>query len=125
MLRITKTESGMVKGFPGTDARITVFKGIPYADDPSGENRWRAPQKAKSWEGIRECYAFGPITMQAIPGADPNAFYSKEWNVDPEIPMAEDGSQRSFPSRSTPFCFSLSTKAWAVTIVLTPATLQQ
>ena len=92
MLRITKTETGMVKGFPGTDARITVFKGIPYAADPSGENRWRAPQPAKPWEGIRECYAFGPITMQAIPGKDPNAFYSKEWNVDPEIPMAEDGS---------------------------------
>jgi len=92
MLRITKTESGMVKGFPGTDARITVFKGIPYAADPTGENRWRAPQPAKSWEGIRECYQFGPITMQAIPGLDPNAFYSKEWNVDPEIPMAEEGS---------------------------------
>lgn len=92
MLRVTKTENGMVKGFPGTDARITVYKGIPYAADPSGENRWRAPQPAKNWEGIRECYEFGPITMQAIPGKDPNAFYSKEWNVDPEIPMAEEGS---------------------------------
>ncbi len=92
MLRITKTENGMVKGFPGTDARITVFKGIPYADDPCGENRWRAPQPAKNWEGVRECYQFGPITMQAVPGKDPEAFYSKEWNVDPEIPMGEAGS---------------------------------
>ena len=56
----------MVKGFPGTDARITVFKGIPYADDPCGENRWRAPQPAKNWEGVRECYQFGPILFQRV-----------------------------------------------------------
>ena len=28
--------------------------------------------------------------MQKIPGEDPNAFYSKEWHVDPDIPMGED-----------------------------------
>ena len=90
MLRITKTENGMVKGLPGTDARITVFKGIPYAADTSGKNRWRAPQPAENWEGVRECYEFSPITMQKTPGEDPNAFYSKEWHVDPEVPMGED-----------------------------------
>jgi len=92
MLRITKTENGMVRGFPGTDARITVFKGIPFADNTSGENRWKAPQPAKDWEGIRDCYEFAPITMQQIPGRDPDAFYSKEWHVDPNVPMSEDGS---------------------------------
>ncbi|MBQ1358492.1 MAG: carboxylesterase family protein [Oscillospiraceae bacterium] len=90
MLRVTKTENGMVRGFPGTDARITVFKGIPFADDTSGENRWRAPQPAKNWEGVRDCYEFAPITMQKTPGLDQNAFYSKEWHVDPEVPMGED-----------------------------------
>lgn len=90
MLRIANTESGMVRGCPGTDARITVFKGIPYAASTEGENRWRPPQPAEKWEGIRECLEFGPITMQKIPGEDPNAFYSKEWHVDPEIPMGED-----------------------------------
>ena len=91
MLRITKTENGVVKGFPGTDARITVFKGIPFAADTAGENRWRPPQPAADWEGVRECYDFGPITMQKVPGRDPNAFYSKEWHVDPEVAMSEDG----------------------------------
>ena len=94
MLRVTKTENGMVRGFPGTDARITVFKGIPFADDTSGENRWRAPQPAKNWEGVRDCYEFAPITMQKTPGLDQNAFYSKEWHVDPEVPMGEDSLQR-------------------------------
>ncbi len=92
MLRVAMTESGMVAGTPGTDARITVFKGIPYAADTSGENRWRPPQPPKKWEGIRKCYEFAPITMQRTPGKDPNAFYSKEWHVDPDIPMSEDGS---------------------------------
>ncbi len=91
MLRETKTENGLVRGFPGTDARITVYKGIPFAAPPVGENRWRAPQRAQDWEGVRECYEFGPITMQAVPGKNPDAFYSKEWHVDPEVAMSEDG----------------------------------
>ncbi|MCQ2530766.1 MAG: carboxylesterase family protein [Lachnospiraceae bacterium] len=90
MLRVTKTENGMVRGITGTDARITVFKGIPFADDTSGKNRWRPPQPAKDWEGIRECYEFGPISMQRTPGKDPTAFYAKEWHVDPDVKMGED-----------------------------------
>ena len=103
MLRVTKTESGMVRGFPGTDARITVFKGIPFADDTSGENRWRAPQPPKSWEGVRDCYEFAPITMQAVPGKNPDAFYSKEWHVDPEVQMGENGLALNIwtPAKST------------------------
>ncbi len=90
MLRMTKTESGLVRGVAGNNARITVYKGIPFAADTSGENRWRAPQPVEPWEGIRDCYVFPPITMQKTPGEDRDAFYSKEWHVDPEIPMSED-----------------------------------
>ena len=90
MLRETRIETGFVRGLPGTDARITVYKGIPYALPPVGENRWRSPQPAEPWQGVRECYTFGPINMQRTPGADPNAFYSREWHVDPEVPMSED-----------------------------------
>ena len=103
MLRRTKTLNGPVEGYPGSDARITVYKGIPYAADTSGKNRWRAPQPVENWEGVRRCYEFGPITMQAIPGKDPNAFYSKEWHVDPEVPMGEDGLRLNIwtPAKST------------------------
>ena len=90
MLRETKTENGRVRGVVATDARITVYKGIPFAADTSGENRWRPPQPAKDWEGVRDCSEFGPIPMQRVPGRDPNAFYSKEWHVDPQVPMGED-----------------------------------
>ena len=90
MLRETRTENGLVRGVVGTDARITVYKGIPFAADTSGENRWRPPQPAKDWEGVRLCDDFGPIPVQKTPGEDPDAFYSKEWHVDPEVPMGED-----------------------------------
>ena len=90
MLRTTKTENGLVRGLPAADPRITVFKGIPFAAPPVGELRWRAPQPAANWKGTRTCLEFMPIAMQRIPGENPQAFYAKEWHVEPEVAMAED-----------------------------------
>ena len=92
MLRVAKTESGWVRGIQGSDVRTTVFKGIPFAADPVGENRWRAPQPVEPWGGVRDCIEFAPITVQKVPGINPDAFYSKEWHCDPEVPMDEAGS---------------------------------
>jgi len=89
MLRRTQTENGAVRGIPAADPRITVFKGIPFAAPPVGPLRWRAPQPAADWQGERVCDTFGPISMQEIPGGAPG-FYTREWHVDPEIPMDED-----------------------------------
>jgi len=90
MLRQIKTENGWVKGIPAADPRITAFKGIPFAAPPVGDLRWRAPQPAKDWEGVLECYQFGPMAMQSPVKADPNALYDREWHVDPDHPMSED-----------------------------------
>ena len=90
MIRKAKTENGWVAGIPAADPRITAFKGVPFAAPPVGENRWRAPQPAADWEGVRECYTFAPISVQDVPGLDPDNLYSREWNVDPDIPMSED-----------------------------------
>ena len=90
MLRIVRTENGLVKGIPAADPRITAFKGVPFAAPPVGELRWKAPQPASDWEGIRECYDFAPINMQTPPGLDPMNLYAREWNVDPTIAMSED-----------------------------------
>ncbi len=89
MIRITETENGKVRGLPAADPRITSFKGIPFAAPPTGVNRWRAPQPAENWEGIRDCYAFSPISVQDTPGIGTD-IYCREWHVDPEIPMSED-----------------------------------
>ena len=90
MIRKATVEGGKVVGIPAADPRITAFKGIPFAAPPVGVNRWRAPQPVEAWEGEKECFEFAPISMQSIPGADPDNIYSREWNVDPTIPMSED-----------------------------------
>lgn len=90
MIRKATVEGGRVVGLPAADPRITSFKGIPFAAPPVGANRWRAPQPVIPWEGERECFSFAPISMQHIPGLDLNNIYSREWNVDPTIPMSED-----------------------------------
>ncbi|MBQ3412296.1 MAG: carboxylesterase family protein [Oscillospiraceae bacterium] len=90
MLKVVKTENGWVKGIPAADPRVTAFKGIPFAAPPVGELRWKGPQPAADWEGVRECYTFGPIAMQKYPGLDPDNIYTREWNVDPDLVMSED-----------------------------------
>ena len=89
MIRIAKTENGMVRGLPAADPRVTAFKGIPFASPPVGENRWRAPQPCADWDGVHEAYAFAPISVQDTPGLGTD-IYCREWHVDPEIPMSED-----------------------------------
>lgn len=64
MLRETRIETGIVRGVSGRDHNITSFKGIPFAAPPVGENRWREPQPAHSWDGVRDCRNFGNIPMQ-------------------------------------------------------------
>ena len=90
MIRIAKTENGLVRGLPAADPLVTAFKGIPFAAPPVGQNRWRAPQPAENWEGIRDCYAFAPVAMQNPLTGDPRNPYNKEFYVDTEVPMSED-----------------------------------
>lgn len=89
MLRTANTENGQVRGLPAADPRITSFKGIPFAAPPVGENRWRAPQPAENWQGVRECFEFAPISVQDTPGVGDD-IYCREWHVDSEILMSED-----------------------------------
>ncbi len=102
MLRKVTVENGMIEGLPAADPRITAFKGIPFAAPPIGENRWRAPQPAKDWEGILKAYKFGPIAMQSTPGINDD-IYTKEWHVDSKVPMSEDCLQLNVwtPAKST------------------------
>ncbi len=90
MLKKAQTENGWVRGTSAADPRIIVYRGIPFAAPPVGNLRWMAPQPAKNWEGMLDCVEFTPIPMQAKPGTDKTSIYTREWNVDPELPMSED-----------------------------------
>jgi len=55
-----RVETGQLQGVAGTGApSVRVYKGIPFAAPPLGNNRWRAPQPALKWEGVRKADAFG------------------------------------------------------------------
>ncbi len=60
-----KTESGLVSGTLEAGGAVRVYKGIPYAAPPVGPLRWRPPQPAASWTGIRQATDFGPSCPQA------------------------------------------------------------
>ncbi|MGI6173648.1 MAG: carboxylesterase/lipase family protein [Christensenellales bacterium] len=89
-IREVQTENGRVRGIQAADPRITAYKGIPFAAPPVGENRWRAPQPCKDWEGTLECFDFKPISMQNVPPLDEKNVYTCEWSVDPDLAMSED-----------------------------------
>ncbi|NYD66285.1 carboxylesterase/lipase family protein [Agromyces atrinae] len=43
---------------------VAVFRGVPYAAAPFGENRFRAPQPVEPWDGIRDATVFGATSPQ-------------------------------------------------------------
>ena len=57
-----KTDLGFVSG--SLLDGVTSYKGIPFAAPPVGDLRWKAPQAAKGWDGVRDGSAFGPQCMQ-------------------------------------------------------------
>lgn len=56
---------GDLTGVLTGDGRVEVYAGIPYAKPPVGELRWREPQPAEAWEGVRACDHFAPMSMQS------------------------------------------------------------
>lgn len=58
------TDAGLVSGVAGRDASISVYKGIPFAAPPVGELRWKAPQPAAKWTGVRKADQFGATCAQ-------------------------------------------------------------
>jgi para-nitrobenzyl esterase len=60
---IRQTTSGEVIGFE-EDNGCLAWLGIPYAQAPVGELRWKAPQPASSWSGKWLALQLGPVCTQ-------------------------------------------------------------
>lgn len=59
-----KTSDGIVEGTSDAAGVVRAFKGIPFAEPPVGDLRWKAPQPVKGWKGARKADQFGPRCMQ-------------------------------------------------------------
>jgi len=67
METVVKIDTGLVAG-EGTSVRS--YKGIPFAAPPVGDLRWKPPQPAKPWKGIRVSKTYPNMCpqFQFIPG---------------------------------------------------------
>jgi para-nitrobenzyl esterase len=67
-MAIVETRQGKVEGIEANG--LLVFKGIPFAQPPVGALRWRAPEPAKAWSGVRKANAYGAQSWQPprVPG---------------------------------------------------------
>jgi para-nitrobenzyl esterase len=81
------TEGGRLAGVT-LPSGVRAFKGIPFAAPPVGPLRWKAPQPAARWEGVRPAATFSDVCVQpSQPSRIPN-------NVTVDLPdspkMSED-----------------------------------
>jgi para-nitrobenzyl esterase len=65
---IVKAPAGMLEG--RREGTLRIFKGIPYAEPPIGQLRWKPPTSVPAWSGVKQAAQFGPAcTQPASPDA--------------------------------------------------------
>ncbi len=87
------TKFGTLKG-KKRDGCYTYF-GVPYAKPPVGELRWKAPQPAEAWEGVKLAEKFPHRSWQMVQTAPKDGKginYAREFYSNPAFmpPMDED-----------------------------------
>jgi len=75
-----RVETGLVQGI--VENGLTVYKGIPFAQPPVGERRWRPPVPASNWTDVKVANKFAPGCMQ-MPAGDSVIGYM-------DLPFSED-----------------------------------
>ncbi|WP_446742129.1 carboxylesterase/lipase family protein [Silvibacterium acidisoli] len=77
---VVATMAGSVQGAPRANGGVQ-FLGIPYAQPPIGDLRWKPPIPVKAWKGVRDATAFGaPCAQQSL----------GDWNKDDAAKGKED-----------------------------------
>src|SRR5258708_37288196 len=87
-----RVEQGVLSGATGRNADVRVYKGIPYAAPPVGELRWKAPQRAAHWQGVRAAtespnacwqtaYPAGSVYQAKLPTLSEDCIYLNVWTA--------------------------------------------
>ena len=66
--------TGTLEGRVDSASRMLVFSGIPYAAPPVGNLRWRPPQPAARWNGVRPADRLAHNCVQHQPWGDIDPF---------------------------------------------------
>jgi para-nitrobenzyl esterase len=82
-----RTTGGQLSGVT-LKSGVRAFKGIPFAAAPVGDLRWKLPQPAPKWEGVRKAEQFGNVCVQP---SQPNRLPNKNVTVDlPDSPKTSE-----------------------------------
>ena len=83
-MEVVKIDSGYISGavLGEPDKPVHVYRGIPYAAPPIGDLRWKPPQPAAPWSGVRACTEF---SIQAAQYPDVNSAEAMK-----KLPSSED-----------------------------------
>ncbi len=102
--KIVRTEplslrNGKVVGTYSRDRQVEIYAGVPYAEAPIGERRWKEPVPKQDWEGIKDCAYFAPKSMQAksnpIMSTLVDMYAEKSWHPDYRMNVEERRSEDS------------------------------
>src|SRR5262245_45555052 len=67
-----KIANGALEGATDKSSGVRSFKGVPFAEAPVGDLRWKPPPPVTNWQGPRKGYKFGPRCMQRAVFGDMN-----------------------------------------------------
>lgn len=82
------TKQGKVQGLYSEDNQTVIFRGVPYAQPPVGELRFRRPQEHEPWSDVLDCTKFSAFCPQA--DLRPLDLYGKEFYEGTEYNCSED-----------------------------------
>ncbi|MEU0840616.1 carboxylesterase family protein [Streptomyces sp. NPDC005962] len=69
-----RTNAGRLAG--RWDGDVAAFRGIPFAEPPVGDLRWRPPGPVTAWDDERPAYDVGPAPLQPQPSRDSIMFHT-------------------------------------------------
>src|SRR5512139_3131587 len=61
-MEVPRLASGPISG--AREGETWTYLGIPYAEPPVGELRWKEPQPVEPWKDVLACEDFGPACPQ-------------------------------------------------------------
>lgn len=100
---VLRIKNGEIRGVYDSSRNVEIYAGIPYAEAPIGENRWKEPIDKKDWEGVLDCSYFGPRAMQT----DQNPIISSVVDMYAQKGYRPDFSEKHFEPMSED-CLSLT-----------------